>query len=102
MTKSTLDSGQVVYDPTGEVEAQLRNAAPRPKALRDLRIGVLDNSKWNANTLLRETVSILEEQHGPFTAVNRYVKHSFSSYAEPDLIGQIAAHNDVAVTAIGD
>ncbi len=102
MTQQTLDTGQIVYDPTGEVEAQARSAAPRPQSLRDLRVAVLDNSKWNANTLLRETVAILESEHGPFNAVNRYVKHSFSSYADPELIGQIAARNDVALTAIGD
>lgn len=102
MTKSTLDTGHIVYDPTGEVEAQARSTAPRPASLRDLRVAVLDNSKWNAGTLLGQAVTMLEEEHGPFAATNRYVKHSFSSYADPDLIGRIAAHNDVALTAIGD
>jgi len=34
--------------------------------------------------------------------VNYYVKESFSKDAAPELIEEIAAHNDIVLTAIGD
>jgi hypothetical protein len=42
-----------VYDPRGVVEAAPMTAAPRVKKLEGLRLGLLDNTKWNANKLLR-------------------------------------------------
>jgi hypothetical protein len=102
MTKITLDTGQVVYDPTGRVEALEQPTAARAEQLRGLRLGVLDNSKWNGGALLRETVALLSQAEGPFESITTYVKPSFSKVAEPELIDRIAADSDVVVTAIGD
>ena len=92
---------ETVFDPRGRVEAERVAPAPRVAALEGLRLGVLDNTKWNANRLLRKTAARLEERFR-FAAVNYYRKESFSKYAEPGLIGAIAAENDVVLTAIGD
>jgi hypothetical protein len=102
MSSSTLPSGETVYDPRGVVDAVERPLAPRPDELADLRVGVLDNSKWNAGALLRRTVELLEESSGPFADVRFYKKASFSSNAAPELIAEIAEHSDVVLTAIGD
>lgn len=102
MSRIELDTGQVVFDPRGEVDAEPQPLAPRPGSLRDLRVGVLDNSKWNAGALLRHVVDMLEREAGPFGAVTTYKKDSFSSNAAPELIGRIAAKEDVVITAIGD
>ena len=77
--------------------------APRPAALQGLRLGILDNTKWNANRLLRckTALSLLEERHG-LGAVTHYKKESFSKSAEPALVAEIAAKNDIVLTAIGD
>ena len=90
-----------VYDPRGVVEATSMTAAPRVKRLEGLRLALLDNTKWNANKLLRGVRDRLAEKHG-FSAVNYYKKESFSLSATPELIAEIAANNDVVVTAIGD
>ena len=90
-----------VYDPRGVVEASPLAAAPRVKSLKGLRLGILDNTKWNANKLLRGLRDRLSEQHG-FSAVNYYRKESFSLSAGPALIDEIAANNDLVVTAIAD
>jgi hypothetical protein len=50
---------------------------------------------------LRKTASLLGERHG-FAAVNYYRKESFSKAADPVLIAEIAAGNDIVLTAIGD
>ena len=90
-----------VYDPRGSVEAAPLTPAPRIRKLQGLRLGLLDNTKWNANRLLRGVRDRLAEKHA-FRAVNYYRKESFSLAASPALIAEIAADNDLVVTAIGD
>lgn len=95
------ESYETVFDPRGRVETARIAPAPRSRELAGLRLGVLDNTKWNANRLLRKTAARLEEQFH-FTAVNYYRKESFSKYADPTLVAAIAAENDIVLTAIGD
>ena len=97
----TNEPDQTVFDPRGVVEAELMAPAPRARDVNGLRLGVLDNTKWNANRLLRKTVGRLGEQ-ATFAAVNYFRKESFSKDADPALIEAIAASNDIVLTAIGD
>jgi hypothetical protein len=90
-----------VYDPRGVVGAEKKAIAARVKALDGLRLGVLDNTKWNANKLLRELRDQLKAAH-PLAAVHYYRKESFSKFAAPALIEEIRRDNDIVVTAIGD
>ena len=91
----------IAFDPRGLVETEPLALSERPATLDGLRLGVLDNTKWNANRLLRKTVAKLQQDHS-FAAVNYYRKESFSKEADPALIATIAADNDIVVTAIGD
>jgi len=91
----------LVFDPCGIVNIKITPLAARKTGLDGLRLGILDNSKWNANKLLRGASAALGETV-KFAAVNHYVKQSFSKDAAPELIAQIAAENDIALTAIGD
>jgi hypothetical protein len=90
-----------VYDPRGVMEAKAKRIAARVAALDGLRLGVLDNTKWNANKLLRQVRDELQLAH-KFKAVSYYRKQSFSRFADPQLLAQIGAENDIVVTAIGD
>ena len=90
-----------VFDPRGRVETERVSPAPRIASLDGLRLGILDNTKWNANKLLRRTAGLLGERHR-FASVNYYRKESFSKAADPALIAAIAAENDLVLTAIGD
>jgi hypothetical protein len=92
---------QIVFDPRGRVDAARIMPAQRVAALRGLRLGILDNTKWNANRLLRKTAALLGEQHR-FAAVKYYRKESFSKDADPALLAAIADANDIVLTAIGD
>jgi len=83
-----------------EVRDRLGDKAP-PATLDGLRLGILDNTKWNANRLLRKTADRLGEQHR-FAVVHYYKKESFSKNADPALLAQIVAENDIVLTAIGD
>jgi hypothetical protein len=95
------NSEVVVFDPRGVVEAERKALAARAADLGGLRLGVLDNTKWNANRLLRKTVARFDAEVA-FAAVNYYRKESFSKDADPALLATIAAENDVVLTAIGD
>ena len=92
---------QLVFDPRGRVETERVAPAPRVAALNGLRLGILDNTKWNANKLLRKTAARLGERHR-FAAVNYYRKESFSKSADPALAARIAGESDIVLTAIGD
>jgi hypothetical protein len=91
----------IVFDPRGIVEATPRPLAPRLRDLGGRRLAVLDNTKWNAGKLLRRVSERLSARFA-FAEINHYRKESFSKVAAPELLTEIAARNDVVVTAIGD
>ena len=99
LVKST--DKNIIYDPRGVIRFDTVPTSARKTALDGLRLGVLDNSKWNANKILRGAVKVLSEDI-QFSEVNYYVKHSFSKDAAPELIEKIAAECDIVLTAIGD
>jgi hypothetical protein len=90
-----------VYDPRGVVSADEKPSAPRLRKLQGIRLGILDNTKWNANKLLRRLRDDLNKEYR-FSEINYYRKESFSKFADPALIRDIAAGNDAVMTAIGD
>jgi len=94
-------SSILLFDPRGIVDPSVIPCAPRKTKLDGLRLGILDNSKWNANRLLRGASAALSANI-KFAAMNYYVKYSFSNDAAPELIEQIARENDIVLTAIGD
>lgn len=95
------ESNQVVYDPRGTVDAAPRPISKRPASLEGLRVGVLDNTKWNGRRFLEKTLALLQASEG-LGEVTYYKKESFSKNAAPELIGRIAAENDAVITGIGD
>lgn len=90
-----------VYDPRGVVAAEEKPIAPRLAALEGIRLGFLDNTKWNANKFLRALHDDWGKQF-KFLKTNYYRKESFSRFADPALLREIAGQNDAVVTAIGD
>lgn len=102
MAQPSASQGQIpVFDPRGRVDAEARTLSPRVKTLNGLRLGILDNTKWNANKVLRLVRDELMQQY-QFESVNYYRKESFSRFAAPELVKEIAANNDILLTAIGD
>lgn len=98
---TSLHQGQPVYDPRGVVETAALVAAARVTALAGKRVAILDNTKWNAGKLLRGIEQKLVAGGG-VSAINYYRKHSFSMNATAELLEEIAANNDLVITAIGD
>jgi hypothetical protein len=100
MSEITL-RGAVAYDPRGTVDVTPVPAAARVASVGGLRLGVLDNSKWNANRLLTATVAALGGEER-FSSVRVWKKDSFSRDAPPELLDEIRAGSDIVLVAIGD
>ena len=101
MEPRTTSDDYEIFDPRGEVTVTERTPAPRVADLTGLRVAVLDNSKWNAGALLRSIAAGLARDYGVAT-VSYHCKDSFSRTAAPEMLAEIAAGNDLALTAIGD
>lgn len=101
MTGQPLPTGELIFDPRGVVDVEERQLAPRIISATGARLGVLDNTKWNAGKLLRQTATLLDNELA-FRTINYYHKESFSRNATPELLDRIAAENEVVLIAIGD
>ena len=60
-----------LYDPTAEARAVAARLAPRLTTLAGKRVGILDNGKANAGTLMLAVTRILQERYGAGEIVKR-------------------------------
>jgi hypothetical protein len=60
-----------LYDPTAEPRAIAAQLAPRLSSLQGKRIGILDNGKANAGTLMLAVARRLQESYGAGEIVKR-------------------------------
>src|SRR6185503_18088671 len=60
-----------LYDPTAEPRAIAATLAPRLASLAGKRVGILDNGKANAGTLMLAVAKILQERYGAGEIVKR-------------------------------
>ena len=90
-----------IFDPTTEVKARHVAYAPRPKSLAGLRIGLVDNTKHNSDTLLLRIAALLEHEHGAKAHVIRR-KRSAGAAPHAEIIEELKANCDVIVAGVGD
>ncbi|GLZ09496.1 hypothetical protein Acsp03_69620 [Actinomadura sp. NBRC 104412] len=91
-----------LLDPTGFDERTADTTlAPRPAGLRGLTVGLVDNTKPNAQVLLSEIAGELSRRFGT-SGSRMYTKGYFGTPMEDDLLKQVAEECDVVVTAVGD
>ncbi len=91
-----------IYDPTIEPKKDRHIAfAPRPKSLAGLRVGLVDNSKFNSDQLLTRISALLERDHGVKTHIMRR-KASAGIQPSPEIIAEFKANCDFVVAGVGD
>ena len=90
-----------IYDPTTEVSARRIAYAPRPKSLKGLRIGLVDNTKHNSDELLLRIAGVLEREYGAKSHVIRR-KKSAGSAPHAEILEEYKASCDVIVAGVGD
>jgi hypothetical protein len=91
-----------LLDPTGFDERSAdATLAPRPAGLQGLTVGLLDNTKPNAEVLLSEIAGELRSRCG-IGPSPLYVKDYFGTPVKDDLLKRIVRECDVVITAVGD
>jgi hypothetical protein len=90
-----------IYDPTTETTGRRIAYAPRPKSLKGLSVGLVDNTKHNSDQLLLRIAAILERDHGVKSHVIRK-KRSAGAAPSPEMIEEYKNNCDVVVAGIGD
>jgi hypothetical protein len=90
-----------VYDPSSRNTEQEIRLAPRPASLRGLRIGLVENTKYNSSALLLRIAEILEREHGAQAHVLRS-KRSPGTPVDQKTIEEFKTAADVAIAGVGD
>lgn len=94
-----------IVDPTAGSHAGSSRSqatlAPRPAALDGLRLGLLANTKRNAEEFLEQVASFMRDQYG-VTPVLARKKLSIVHPVPTDMLEELRASCDIVVTGVGD
>jgi hypothetical protein len=90
-----------VFDPTTEAREQTIAFVPRPDSLRNVRIGLVENTKYNSDKLLLKIAAILEQDYGARSHLLRR-KHNSSVPAHKEILDEVTANCDVVIAGVGD
>ena len=90
-----------IFDPTAEAKEQALAFVPRPESLRNVRIGLVENTKYNSDTLLLKIAAILEQEYGASSHILTR-KHNSGVPAHQEIIDEIKTNCDVVIAGVGD
>lgn len=90
-----------VFDPTTEAKEQPIAYVPRPESLRGVRIGLVENTKYNSDKLLLRIAAILEQEYGAQSHMLRS-KHASGVPVHQEIIEEYKANCDVVIAGVGD
>jgi hypothetical protein len=90
-----------ILDPTTEATPQPIDYKPRPAALAGLRVGLVENTKFNSDRLLQKIGELLRSEYGA-ADVRMWRKRNASVPAHEEIIEQLRSSCDVMVAGIGD
>ena len=91
----------ILVNPTTEPIVAPFAGAPRLPSLAGTRLGVIDDSKKNADVLLEELVELLRTR-SEISEVKWHRKPSASRPADPAAIRELAESCDSVIVAVGD
>ena len=90
-----------LFDPTAAPVGREVTIAPRPVRLDGLRIGLVENTKFNSATLLLRLADRLGRRHG-MTVAQMARKRSPSHEVDEAAIAALRKQSDFVVSGIGD
>ncbi len=90
-----------IFDPTNPAEEKKIDFVPRPKSLNNLRIGLVDNTKFNSDKLLIKIAAILEKEHG---AKDHIIARKLNAAVpvHDEIINEFTSNCDVVIAGVGD
>ncbi len=91
----------VLIRPVNEPDTASSTYASRIADLSGKRVGLLDNSKLNANKMLDAVAAILDREYG-FSNIIRHRKPSASKPVAPEVIDALGESCDVVIVGVGD
>lgn len=101
MTITTNRQWLLVDPTTRPVASEALERADRVGKLEGIRLGLLDNTKGNADMFLRELSEILNRRYG-FSEVVMKRKESASKPAAADIVTAFSKEVDAVIAGIGD
>jgi hypothetical protein len=90
-----------ILDPTVEQSTQPIKFVARPDSLSGLRVGLVENTKFNSDRLLQKIGDVLVADYGAASA-RMWRKHNASVPAHDEIVQELRASCDVMVAGIGD
>jgi hypothetical protein len=91
----------VLVNPTTQAVIAPFDGAPRLPSLAGTKLGIIDDSKKNADVLLEELVELLRTRY-EISDVKWHRKPSASRPADPAAIRELAESCDSVIVAVGD
>jgi hypothetical protein len=102
MQHLTIVDFDAILSPEGASSTRQHQLAPRRFTTLDgVRVGLLGNSKLNADAVLLAVGALLQDQYA-IESVFMRSKPTFSKPADDELVREMLEHADVVVTGVGD
>lgn len=92
---------RTVFDPSMPVETAPFSYAQRPASLQGLRIGLVENTKFNSKELLCKVAERLEQRHGMRMVYLDRKKSSGHAVSE-EAISLFQQQVDLVLSGVGD
>ena len=90
-----------LFDPTAGPVGRDVKIAPRPLRLDGLRVGLVENTKFNSDVLLTRLADRLSRRHG-MTVTRMVRKRSPSHEVDEAAVEALRTQSDFVVSGIGD
>jgi hypothetical protein len=90
-----------LFDPTSSPRERSVSLAPRPRDLNGLRAGLIENTKFNSDVILKKLGEQLAQRHG--MTVSRMIrKRSPSHGVTEEQVEELRKISDFIVSGVGD
>jgi len=93
--------GLKLFDPSIPFKAEKIAYAPRPENLTDLRVALVENSKYNSKTILLKIFEHLKSRF-QMQLAGVHSKQSAGHAITDDALNEFKRNADIAVAGIGD
>lgn len=90
-----------IFDPTSSPTPRALRMAPPPARLEGARVMLVENTKFNSETLLRKLADRLARKHG-ITVGGVHRKRSPSHEIEEGVVPALQRQADLVISGIGD
>ena len=90
-----------VFDPTTSSEQEEINYVPRPQNFEGLKVGLVDNTKYNSRVLLEKIAERLQSKYN-MEMVHIDTKQSASHHVTEQAVKEFKTKADFVIAGIGD